>query len=44
MEAYNASAKLIFINRTETPWDHLATVIFRENSGEVLGTLVEHLR
>ncbi len=43
-EAYNAGAKLIFINRTETPWDHLAAVIFRENAGEVLGTLVERLR
>ena len=41
--AYAAGAKLIFINRTDTPWDHLATVIFRENAGEVLDGLVENL-
>jgi NAD-dependent deacetylase len=34
--AYEAGAKLIFINRTETPWDHLATVLFRESAGEVM--------
>jgi len=41
--SYNAGAKLIFINRTETPWDHLATVIFRENAGEVLGAFIDSL-
>jgi NAD-dependent deacetylase len=42
-EAYNAGAKLIFINKTETPWDLMASVIFRESAGEVLGALVERL-
>lgn len=41
--AHNAGAKLIFINRTATPWDHLATVIFRENAGDVLSKIVEKL-
>ena len=43
-EANNAGAKLIFINRTETAWDHLAAVIFSENAGDVLGSLAEHLK
>lgn len=34
--AHRSGATLIFINRTETPWDHIATVIFRESAGEVL--------
>jgi NAD-dependent deacetylase len=42
--AYAAGAKLIFINRTDTPWDHLAMLIFRENAGEVLDSLVENLK
>jgi NAD-dependent deacetylase len=42
--AHNAGAKLIFINRTDTSWDHLATVIFRENVGDVLGGIVEKLK
>jgi len=29
-------AKLIFINRTETPYDHLAELVFREGCGEVM--------
>jgi NAD-dependent deacetylase len=37
--SHNAGAKLIFINRTETPWDHIASVIFREDAGRVLGEL-----
>jgi NAD-dependent deacetylase len=40
-EAYNAGAKLIFINRTETQWDRLASVVFREDAGEVMGSLME---
>ncbi len=40
-EAHRAGAKLIFINRTDTQWDHLATVLFRENAGEVLSTIIE---
>src|SRR4030043_1384277 len=42
-EAHRAGAKLIFINRTETPYDSLASVIFRENAGQVLGEMVEGL-
>jgi NAD-dependent deacetylase len=43
-EAYRAGAKLIFINRTETPYDRHATVLFRENAGEVLAEIVEGLK
>lgn len=35
---------LIFINRTETPWDHIATVIFRESASEVLSNILESLK
>jgi len=42
--AHNAGANLIFINKTDTPWDHLATVIFRENAGDVLHEIVETLK
>jgi len=34
--ASRGGAKLIFINRTETPWDHIADVRFHEDAGEVL--------
>lgn len=43
-EAKRAGAELIFINRTETPWDHFATVIFRESAGQVLGEMVEGVK
>jgi len=43
-EAHRAGAKLIFINRTETPWDSLAIILFRENAGEVLTELVAGLK
>ncbi len=39
--AYQAGARLIFINRTETPWDRLASVLFHEDAGEVLQKIVE---
>jgi len=42
-EAYENGAKLIFINSTETPYDSIATQIFRENAGEVLSKIVEEL-
>ncbi|MEJ2314894.1 MAG: NAD-dependent protein deacylase [Nitrospirota bacterium] len=42
-EAHRAGARLIFINRTPTPWDHIAEVIFRESAAEVMGSLVEAL-
>jgi NAD-dependent deacetylase len=41
--AHSAGAKLIFINRTNTPWDYLATVVFRENAGDVLDEIVRRL-
>jgi NAD-dependent deacetylase len=40
-EAHRAGAKLIFVNRTETPYDSLATVLFRESAGQVLADLVQ---
>jgi NAD-dependent deacetylase len=43
-EAHRRGARLIFINRTPTPLDHIAEVIFREPAGEVLGGLIEALR
>ena len=42
-EAHTKGVKLIYINRTETPTDHIAKVCFRENAGEVLGKLVKTL-
>ena len=42
-EAHKAGAKLILINRTETPLDHLAILSFRENAGEVLEKLTDRL-
>ena len=42
--AHVAGAKLLFINRTNTPWDHLATVLFRENAGDVLHEILENLK
>jgi NAD-dependent deacetylase len=38
--AHRSGAKLIFINRTETPWDHIAEVIFREDAAEVMDRLM----
>jgi NAD-dependent deacetylase len=43
-EAYRSGAKLIFINRSETPYDRLASILFRENTGEVLGEIVKGLK
>jgi NAD-dependent protein deacetylase/lipoamidase len=39
--AHESGAKLIFINRTKTPWDHIAAVTFQESAGDVMHTLVE---
>ena len=38
-EACQAGAKLIYINRTETPTDNLAEIIFNENAGDVMTEL-----
>lgn len=37
---YQAGARLVFINRTETPWDHLASVLFKESAGEVMSAII----
>jgi len=39
-EASRGGAKLIFINRDATPWDHIADVRFHEDAGEVLSAIV----
>ena len=43
-EACQAGAKLIYINRTPTPTDNLAEIIFNENAGDVMTDLVEGVR
>ncbi len=42
--AHESGATLIYINRTETPSDHLARVIFRENAGEVMGEVLKRFK
>jgi NAD-dependent deacetylase len=42
-EAHRAGAKLIFINRTETHLDNLASVLFRENAGKVLSDILAEI-
>lgn len=42
--AYHAGAKLIFINRSETPWDQIAAVRFQETASEVMETLIRRLK
>jgi NAD-dependent deacetylase len=39
--AHNEGASLVFINRTETPLDRMATVLFREDIGEVLEAVIK---
>jgi len=39
--AHEAGAALIFINRTQTPWDHIAQVVFHEDAGDVLTGLTQ---
>jgi len=41
--AAERGASLIFINRTETPWDHIASVRFTEAAGEVMERIVSSL-
>lgn len=43
-EAYRAGARLIFINRTDTPQDRFAAVLFKENAGYVLEALITRLK
>lgn len=41
--AHQAGAGLVFINRTATPWDHIATVRFTEPAGDVMERIVESI-
>ncbi|NOX20607.1 MAG: NAD-dependent deacylase [Nitrospirae bacterium] len=41
---FEKGGKLIFINRTETPWDHLASVVFRESASRVMDAILEALQ
>ena len=41
--ASRGGAKLIFVNRTKTPLDHIAYVLFHEDAGEVLGVIADRL-
>lgn len=42
--AFKNRAKLIIINREETPMDHKATVLFHENAGETLIKILEQIK
>jgi NAD-dependent deacetylase len=42
-EAHRTGSKLIYINRTPTPTDYLAEVLFNENAGEVMSALIQGL-
>ena len=42
--AHQKGAKLIYINRTETPSDHLAEIIFRESAGEAMEAILKALQ
>ncbi|UCH81722.1 MAG: Sir2 family NAD-dependent protein deacetylase [Nitrospiraceae bacterium] len=43
-EAFSNGAKLIYINRTQTPTDNLADVCFRENASQVFDELLKLLK
>ncbi len=43
-EAHRTGARLIYINRTETPSDHLADILFREDAGNVMSELLAGLK
>lgn len=38
--AFQNGARLIFINRTATPYDHLAAVCFTESAGQIMSALI----
>lgn len=42
--AHRAGADLVFINRADTPWDYIATVIFRENAGDVMREIMDRFK
>jgi NAD-dependent deacetylase len=39
--AHQSGASLIFINRTPTPYDHLAALRFSESAGQIMQSLIE---
>ena len=41
--AHEQGASLIFVNRTDTPWDHIADIRFTEAAGEVMGRIAASL-
>jgi NAD-dependent deacetylase len=43
-EAHRKGAKLVYINRTPTPTDYLAEVVFNENAGDVMSAMIKGLR
>jgi NAD-dependent deacetylase len=43
-EARRAGAELIFINRTETHLDSMASVLFQENAGKVLADILSEIK
>lgn len=38
--AHQAGARLVFINRTPTPYDHLASVCFNESAGKIMQKII----
>jgi NAD-dependent deacetylase len=42
--AHRAGADLIFINRTDTHWDYIANVLFKESAGEVMKEIVDRFK
>jgi len=42
--AYDNGAKLIFINRTGTPYDHLTNLFFSESAAEIMSRIVERVQ
>jgi NAD-dependent deacetylase len=42
-EAHRKRSKLIYINRTETPTDSLAEILFREDAGDVMSAFVSQV-
>ena len=43
-EAHGAGARLIYINRTSTPTDNLAEVLFNEDAGDVMTEMVTGIK
>ncbi len=43
-EAHRRGAKLIYINRTETPTDQLAEILFKEDAVEVMSAIMERMK